>query len=186
MALNLTFVEKMPWAQKLVILIGIIALLGGVWYYFMYLPVVEEMAKVQREKEKESDNLKELKQRKADLQNMKKGIEELEDRFREKREALPIDPEIDQIILKLDNLGKKNGIEFSRITPHNPSAVGNLYRQVPIKLEFTGNFRYVMRFYYEVVNMKRIVEISDISMRPHGKGGARISVNCNATTYISF
>lgn len=188
MALNLTFVEKMPWAQKLVILLGIIALIGGLWYYFMYLPLVEELAKVETQKEKELDKLRELKQRKADLNNMKKRIEELEDQLKEKRKALPKDPEIDQIILKLDNLGKKNGIEFAKITPSNPSPVKNLYRRVPIKLDFSGSFRYVMRFFYEVVNMKRIVKISDINMRPQGRGrgGARIRVDCTATTYISF
>ncbi len=187
MALNMEFVEKMPVSQKLIILVGVILVLGGLWYYMMYEPLQTELTQKEEEFDKENEALKELKRRKEDLNNMKSRIEELEDELKEMRRALPKDAEIGQILLTFDNLGKKNGIEFSRITPKGQSAVGNLYRKVPIDLDFTGNYRWVMRFFYEVVNIRRIVKVTDIKMKGGKRGGgSRINVSCQATTYISY
>ncbi len=187
MALNLDFVEKMPWSQKLIILIGIIGLLVGLYVPFIYIPLQDDLKEAHGKLDEKMEEIRRLDSRKEDLDLIKSRIDALQDEIKEQRKALPDDEEISKIFHKLDSLGKKNGIEFSRITRGNKSSVGNVAQKVPISLDYTGNYKYVMRFFYEIVNIERIIKVSNIKLKGgKGKGGSsRIAVSCEATTFMS-
>jgi type IV pilus assembly protein PilO len=183
MAVNLEMIEKMPLVQKAIILAVTIAVLGVLFWYFIYRGLANDVADMNK---KVQDNNTEIKQL-ADIQQQKEylqaNIDEINKRIKKYREELPTATEMEQLLVQINDLGTKNGVQIKTLTPKNETAKEN-YVEVPIDLSFTGSFRYAMKFFYDVTHLDRIVNFGNVSMGVDKSATtADVTVNCTAYTY---
>lgn len=184
MALNVEFFEKMSLAQKALILGILILAVGAIWYGVFYDPKVQELAAQESKYNDKLRQMDKLRKMREDEKNLLKMIDDKRRTIEKYKEILPTQTEMDQLLLLIDDIGKKNGIYFENFKPSKEVPRGSLYYEVPISLDFKGNYKYIMNFFYEVANLKRIVKFTDVKMTS-GKAetGSQISVKCTAMTY---
>jgi len=182
MALNTDFIIKMPLLQKLLILAGVVTLTVLAYMFLMDSKLTQEYKRKQLELSGLRSELAKLETVEKDKEKLDRQLKEKERRLEKAKEKLPTETEMEQLLLTISELGQKNGITFKKFTPAGErSGEGGLYTEVPISLNFSGSYLYVMNFFYKVTNLSRIVNFAGLGMS--ASKGKTIDVNCTAITY---
>lgn len=183
MALNMETIEKMPILQKALILAGVVLLLVGLFYYFVEMPQGELIHQKDEDLCTKMNGVKQL-----SMQNQKLGVlkNELIPKYNRRKEdyqkQLPNNMEMEQLLQKINDLGLKHGIKATSFQLGKENKVGSLYLEVPIDMKFSGSFPYVMKFFYEVTQLDRIISFRGVAMKS-SKSGGEIEITCTASTY---
>ncbi len=179
-----TLLRQKP-AVKALILVVVLGVFVGLYWQFLYRPVMAEIRAV----EPELNQLKaELAAKKEIVKEKERYIAELE-RTREKLyvalRQLPDKSEIPTLLENVSSLGTAAGLQFKLFKPM-PEVSKNFYAEIPVDIQVEGKFRDVVTFFDNVSKMPRIVNIVNITMEKPRKdpvGGTVVNTSCNAVTY---
>jgi type IV pilus assembly protein PilO len=184
MALNAEFIVKMPIAQKVLVLVGLILLLGLGYWFLIGSGLKKDLATAQTELQTKQTTLTKLRAVEKDKEKLDRELAEKERKLESAKKKLPTETEMERLLLDINDLGQQNGIKFATFKPAPEQRQGNLYIEVPIDLKFTGGYIYVMNFFYKVATLPRIVTFSGVSITGGGRGKtSEVEVTCTASTY---
>ncbi|MBN2706227.1 MAG: type 4a pilus biogenesis protein PilO [Deltaproteobacteria bacterium] len=182
--LNFDFLHSYSNGKKALILGGIIALLGILFVYFLYLPKHNENQKLSRNLKQAQVKLQQTRQIAAQLPELEAEFEKLELAFKKALNKLPDDKEIPALLLKISKLGKDAKLDFNLF---QPLATRNrdFYAEVPIDVEVSGSYHAVGRFFSQICAMPRIVNIRDFSLGDYSSKGEEeiLKTRFQAVTY---
>src|SRR6266851_4020973 len=68
-----------------------------------------------------------------------------------------------EIAQQLNDIGKKSGLEISRVEPGGETNA-TFFAKIPIKMSVSGNFHEIAMFMQEIANMRRIVNVNNIKL----------------------
>lgn len=184
MDLTVESIKKLPTKQKVYLLVGLLALILGLYWYFSYRPKTIEIAELGLRLEKLQAELNESKAIASDLPRFKAEVEKLNDELKKAILELPDKKEIPSLLTNISNRGTESGLEFIRFKPLGEVPTG-FYAKVPVEINVKGTFFEVASFFDKVSKLPRIVNITDVSMGGAKIEGGRIVLNtaCLATTY---
>lgn len=175
--------EKVPLQARAGILAGVVALIGGLFFYFMYLP---EKQQLEREEGRLATVQREYNENKAIADNLatfQEEVDRLNERFEIALRKLPDTTEIDQILIDLPNLAREEELIVRTFRPGSDQPQ-DFYARVPLSLEVSGTYHQVARFFEKVGRLDRIINIGNISLSPtRGSGADVLDVSVNAQTY---
>ena len=97
------------------------------------------------------------------LNQFRREKELLEQQLREALAELPEDKKIDELLQLFQDRAQKAGLEISTIAPEAEKSEG-FYARIPIPMTVTGNFHEIATFFDSLGRLRRIVNVSDISM----------------------
>jgi type IV pilus assembly protein PilO len=184
MAITVESIMKLPPKQKAYILVGVLALIAGLYWYLVYRPKSAELAGLTANLEKLQAELNESKAIAADLPKFKEEVAKLNEQLKKALLELPDKKEIPSLLTNISNLGTEAGLEFLRFKPLNEVPSG-FYAKVPVEINVKGGYHQVAAFFDKVGRLPRIVNISEVNM-----GGAKeeagrlvLTTSCLATTY---
>ena len=107
-------------------------------------------------------------------------MDALEQKFQEALTQLPEKKDIEELLSQLSDVGKKSGLEISKVTPGGEAAEG-FYSRIPISMAVSGNYNEVAMFLQEIANLRRIVNVSDLKLatpdRPRRQGDVELRVH---------
>lgn len=118
------------------------------------------------------------------LDEYKAKVARLTEDLERAKSLLPNDREIDDLLKQVANLGKKVGLEFLLFRPL-PDVQKDFYAEVPVEISVAGDYHTVALFFSKIGQMKRIVNIQNVSMTaPQEKNGKiLLTVNGQAVTF---
>jgi type IV pilus assembly protein PilO len=183
--IDLQQLERIPLKTKAAVLVGVLALIGGLFFYFMYLPQTKVLATQERQL---ANVMREYNENKAiadNLEEFQEEIRRLNQRFEEALERLPSSADIDQLLIDLPNLAKEEDLVVRLFRPGNQQARG-FYAVVPLSLELTGSYNRVAKFIEKVAGLSRIVTVKDVELSPASGADSdsiQLSVRMSAETY---
>jgi type IV pilus assembly protein PilO len=176
-------------ASKLGIVAGVVALLAGGYYFFFYGDMLDEQAQL------EKDGVR-LQKEKADYEKRKREylafLNEKNALLEEQRELLRILPhkedDIEQFIenvqaqIELAGLSKVQSVREAQVPVE-------MYVKIPIRMSLTGTYHQIDHFFKQVGELKRIVNIEDLSLEPVSLAVAfdqanALKANFVATTFM--
>ena len=98
---------------------------------------------------------------------------------------LPEEKNIDELLQLFQDRAQKAGLEISTITPEAEKSEG-FYARIPIPMTVTGNFHEIATFFDSLGRLKRIVNVSDISMSTPREVGGKLVVDAKflVTTFM--
>jgi type IV pilus assembly protein PilO len=190
MALTIDSIKKLPTPKKVLVLILLLGVLAGLYYYLLFAPQQEQLNAL---KGQLSNLMKELNESKAihrDLEKFKAQVAKLQAELMVVRAQLPEEREIPEILKNISALGKENQLEFILFRP-KPEEPQTHYANVPIDLTMIGNYHNIGVFFDKVSKLPRIINVVDFNMgRPQptrGKGEVReegkVRTSCLLNTY---
>lgn len=184
MDINLESIKKLPTKQKAYVLIGMLAVIAGLYWYLVYNPKSTELARLTADFEKLQAELNESRAIAADLPKFKEEVARLNEELKKALLELPDKKEIPSLLTNISNMGTESGLEFMRFKPLNEVPSG-FYAKVPVEINVRGTFFEVANFFDKVGKLPRIVNITDVNMGNAKEEGGRLILmtSCLATTY---
>ena len=184
MELTAESLKKLPLKQKAYILVGVLGLIAGLYWYLLYSPKSAELKELNAKFDKLQIELNESKTIAADLPRFKAEVARLNDELSKALLELPDKKEIPSLLTDISKRGVESGLEFMRFKPLNEVPAG-FYAKVPVEISVKGTYHEVATFFDKVSKLSRIVNITDINMSGAKEEGGRVvlSTSCLATTY---
>ncbi len=185
MALSMESIFKLPTPKKVLILVGILCVIAGLYLYVFFLPWQDSMNAARGELSKLSKELNESRAITRDLQKFKEQVERLNAELKDALTQLPNEKEIPEILKSISSLGKESNLEFTLFRP-KPEVPQQFYAQVPIELTVLGNYHNIGIFFDKVSKIPRIINVVDFNMaRAKEAKGSEVLVrtSCMINTY---
>lgn len=156
-------VNKLPLAAKAGVIIGLLVLItAGTW--FLVIQDTETAIESLRSQQVSLDQTYAEKKEIADnLLERRREMDQLEQRLQDALTELPTEKNIDELLAALNDIGKKAGLEITRVVPGNESSEA-FYAKIPIVMAVKGNFHEIAVFLQEISQMKRIVNVNNLRL----------------------
>lgn len=156
-------VNKLPLAAKAGVIIGLIILItAGTW--FLVIQDTEAAIESLRSQQVSLNQTYAEKKEIADnLIERRREMDQLEQRLQDALTELPTEKNIDELLAALNDIGKKAGLEITRVVP-GTEANEAFYAKIPIVMAVKGNFHEIAVFLQEISQMKRIVNVNNLKL----------------------
>jgi type IV pilus assembly protein PilO len=177
-------IARLPSKYRLAIVIALPLLLMGGYYQLMYTGAAETVKQLEGQQQSKQRKLNEVRSVAANLDQFEEEIDGLQAELTIALRQLPDSKELPGLLTDVTTLGKKSGLEFKAFRPGSEINRG-FYAEVPIEIEFTGNYHEVGMFFDRVSKLDRIVNIGDIRMgvAKEGLNGTILKVRGQALTF---
>lgn len=182
--INWQAIEKYPTRNKVIILLVVCGLLGGLFFYFMYLPKQKELDGLNIELDAAQRTYNEKKAIADNLQTFQEEVRRLNEKLALALTKLPNTSEIDKILIDLPNLAKEEELVVASFKPGAQSAKG-FYAEIPISLSLQGAYNRMAKFFEKIAKLNRIIAVGNVTFtgpRP-GPDGVRLNAEVQAFTY---
>jgi len=154
---------KLPKAARLALVPAIAVLVFGLYGYLFYMPAKTQLATAQENVLQLQRKLSEVRAVASNEQAIKDEIGLLEKKLAVALRQLPDSKELPVLLTDVTSLGKNSGLEFKAFRPGD-EVVKAFYAEVPIDIEFTGQYHDIATFFDEVSRLPRIVNIGELTV----------------------
>lgn len=163
MAITVDSILKLPSSKKILILIGLLAVIAGIYFYLFFIPAQEELKASRTELDKLMKELNEGRMITRDLEKFKAQLEKLNAELNSALTQLPNEKEIPDILKNISRLGKESNLEFILFKPKNEEPQ-QFYAKVPIDLVVLGSYHNIGLFFDKIGKLPRIINVVDFNM----------------------
>jgi type IV pilus assembly protein PilO len=153
-------------------------------YFLLITDIEAKTTGIKSEQEAKDRTLAEKQLIADNLNDKRKEMDALEQKFQEALTQLPLNKDIEELLSQLSDVGKKSGLEISKVTPVNEAAEG-FYSRIPIQMAVSGNYNEIAMFLQEIANLRRIVNVSDLKLGAPTVKGDKVTLTSEfiATTF---
>jgi type IV pilus assembly protein PilO len=182
MTLKVDF-NKMPWYGQLGVFAALgIGLLGAFWQFYAssaQQAIDVQRAELQRVQVEIDKGLATAKR----LPEFRKEIAVLEGQDRRLRAALPEEQDVADLLRRVQGMATQSNLT---IKGFEPQAVGRreIHAEWPIGLKLEGTYHDLGAFLERVSKFPRIINVGEIKITARTGGGATVSAECTATTFV--
>ncbi len=169
--------------QRLLICVVTIAVVGGSYYYFIFLPKNKELKAVRAEHKTQIAKLKSYKIQAKALAEYETKMATRQEEFDIAMKALPEKKEVPSLLRSVSKAGSSAGLVFQLFQPA-PVVNREFYKEIPLSMKVAGDFHQIADFFSQVAGLNRIVNIKNMSMSTNKKNTRQIQMNCSAVTYM--
>ncbi len=184
MAKGQSVLSRLNLAAKIGIGVALVALAAVVYFVVFYGDLATDIKAEQgRERQLQADLATARKAQNA----YQMDLAELADRQQRQRELnkiLPATTEYPAFLSAIQSVANVAGVNLSAWTPQD-EAPDQFYARVPMRLEIEGRFHQIAKFFYNVGQLDRIINIENISLtQPKLQGeDVVLKVECLATAF---
>lgn len=175
-------VEKIKMAHRVMILLGALVLLGGLFVFLFYIPKAGEISRIKAEISGIEQQINQGMIREKNLEKFEAGYAQVNAQFQEILKLLPDKREIPTLLRSITQLGSDSNLEFLLFKPLKERHQ-DFYVEIPVSMELSGSYHNVALFFDRVGRMERIVNIFDVSMKPIKERSTDLITRCDAVTY---
>ncbi|HEX8818342.1 MAG TPA: type 4a pilus biogenesis protein PilO [Archangium sp.] len=183
---HLDKIVKAPPAVKFGGLAAAVVLLTAANFFWVIQPLEEEMEGQRAEQRRLDMDLAEKSEIAQNLNERRREMDVLEQKLAEALTELPENKDVEELLAQLNDIGKKSGLEISRVEP-GPETVGggDFFARIPIRMAVSGNYHEIAMFLQEVANMRRIVNVNNIQLNGAKTKNEKVILNSSfmATTF---
>jgi len=177
-------ISKIPLAQRILIVAGIVVLLLVMNYFFFVSPKQEEIARAERRIQQLDSELVQKQAIARNLPRYRVEVERLKQRLNEALTLLPNEAEIPELLQKIAARVEQSDCAMETFQPE-PEIESGFYARIPVKMTIAGNFHSIMVFFDKISKLSRIVNVSDIELTSPTVENKKVVLEANfvATTF---
>ncbi len=175
-------VEKIKMPVRIAIVAATLVFLAGIFVWFIYLPMSEEIGTMRQEVATLEQKLNQVIIRSRAENKLQAEFAEVNHQFQEALKLLPNTKEIPSLLKGITQLGTDSQLEFRLFSPQKESS-RDFFMEIPVSIEVSGTYHNVAMFFEKVGQMERIVNILNVSMTPLRDRSTTLNTRCDAVTY---
>jgi type IV pilus assembly protein PilO len=132
-------------------------------FFLLIQPLDDQITNLEHTQVQLDAQLNEKRAIAQNLTEMRRKMDDLEQQLSLALTELPEKKDIDELLAQLNDVGRKSGLEISRIEP-GAEAPATFYSRIPIKMQVSGNYHEIAMFLQEIANMRRIVNVNNLRL----------------------
>lgn len=170
MARGESALSRLSMAAKIIIVSVVMVAVAAVYFALFH---TEVNSRIQAAGNRETKLLDELKTARKNEFAYQKDLQELTERQQRQRElnkVLPQTTEYPSFLSALQSVANVSGISLTAWSPE-PEVPEQFYARVPMKIEISGRYHQLAKFFYQVGQLDRIINIENISVTDPKKDG---------------
>lgn len=170
--------------QKGAIVTAAVILPLVLFYFFLYSPKQEEIARLQAEKAGLEQEIARLAATARKIDEHRAAMAETERKFTLASIIIPDQKEIPSLLTSISNLATNSGLEVLSFRPR-PEAALEFYAEIPVDIQVKGSYHNFGYFLYQVSKLPRIVSVFNVRMGSPTRmdGQMQLSTDFNLITY---
>lgn len=168
--------------QRLLICFLTFALIGGTYYYFIFMPKHEELKKINNQYQRQMKTLATYKKRASEIIKYEKLMVLTQEEFNVARKALPEKRELPSLLTGISNAGSNAGLAFHLFKP-DKEVNRDFYKEFSISIKVVGGYHQITDFFYQITRLNRIVNINNVHVKS-AKSSKKLEMSCKAVTYM--
>ena len=162
--LNLRNVGNWPVLPKVLMLLGIVAVIVALGYFFDWKDQWETLEVAQAEEGKLKTQYAEKKAKAINFELYVQQLNEVEQSFGALVKQLPNRSEIDALLTDINQAGLGRGLQFELFRPAAQEKMAEFYAELPIRLRITGTYHDMGAFASDIAQLPRIVTLNDLNI----------------------
>ncbi|HTM57482.1 MAG TPA: type 4a pilus biogenesis protein PilO [Candidatus Udaeobacter sp.] len=164
---------KNPSVQKLALSILLSGGLLAVFFFTHFVPFAfpnqsEKISGLKSQYEQKSTELARARATVADLPRFEAEYEQLHQQWSAAAELLPMDKELPTLLRRVTLAAEETGCQFVSFRP-TTTRPQQYYTEMPMQIQVTGGYHQVGSFMAELANMRRIITVSGVHLKPNTK-----------------
>jgi len=178
--------NRTPPAKKIALLVLIVLVFGGGFWFIYYQPVLDELDTLQKTEAKLGKKLKDAERRKKTYDDDLARRDELKKASGLQLQVLPPDTEIASFLNNLNTQADLVGLEILSVKPLEEEPA-QYYARIPVRLRLRGSFHQLAKFFFLVGSVDRIINIENIQFKNSvvDESGVVMVAEVLATTFRS-
>ena len=172
---------EFPAKYKYLILLGIVAISVGAFYYFSVAPNLEEIKSLEEELEELQVELQKAEAFAARYDEFKEELRQVDLKLKDALKKLPERKEIPNLLDQINESVLDAGLQISLFRPSGQEQK-EFYSEVPVQLSVSGGYHNFATFADVISKMERIVTLRNISLSPNDVSG-ELNIACQAVTF---
>ena len=157
---------KMP--LKVAVTAGILAAIFGVYYFLFYGDLAQDIASAKQGQAQLKQEKESYEKRKKEYVAYREELKKLQEEQRELLKALPKKAEIPTFISNIQEQAELSGLEVLNLKIEN-EVPEELYIKIPVAMEVRGAYHSMTKFFKNVSDLRRIVNIENLSISVENK-----------------
>jgi type IV pilus assembly protein PilO len=167
---------KLPLVAKIGIGTGLLVLVAVAYFVVFYGDLASSIKAAQGRERQLREELAEARKAEFAYQKDLAELTERQQRARELEKILPKSTEYPSFLSSLQAVANVSGVALTAWTPTEESP-DKFYARVPMKLDLSGKYHQVAKFFYGVGQLDRIINMENISAtEPATKDGSDVVV----------
>lgn len=179
MAAGGSVLSKLPPLAKVGVGALFVVLIGAAYFVVFYGDLASSIT---AEKSREGRLRSELSEAMQNEFSYQKDLAELSERQQRQRELvkiLPTETEYPAFLSSVQNVANVAGIALTAWSPM-PEEAAEFYSRVPMKLQLTGRYHQIAKFFHGVSQLDRVINMENISLTEPKPDGEDIVVKVDA------
>ncbi len=141
----------------------IVVVVSVVFGYCIVSNVSKQKRRILQEKDLISEKLKKLNLAEANLENLKKFLDDTKKELKVINDQIPKTAKIGMLLRDVDSLMKEREELLINIEPL-PPIMESHYKRIPIRMEFKGSFENTYKILYDLETMNRLLVMEKIKI----------------------
>ena len=164
---------------------GVAALIGGLFYWQIWSPMVEEHTTKSASLNKLQDEIRKLEITANKLPEFQREVVLLEAKLETLKRILPPAKETPDLMKKVQYLAAQSNLNIKKFNP-GATATKEFYQEYPITVEVEGTYHNLAMFFDRIRRLSRLVNVGNLKIKAQAKPTASktISAACVATTFV--
>jgi len=179
MAKGDSVLSKLPPLAKVGIGALFVVLIGVAYFVVFYGDLASSITAEKSKEEKLRGELSTARQNEFSYQKDLAELSERQQRQRELVKILPTDTEYPAFLSAVQNVANVAGIALTAWSPL-PEEPDQFYQRVPMKLQLTGRYHQIAKFFHGVGQLDRVINMENISLTDPKPDGEDIIVKVDA------
>jgi type IV pilus assembly protein PilO len=156
---------KLSPPKKVGVTLGAIVLLGLLDYQFFYGDTATRITSAHAHQSELTDELASYQKRRGEYLGYRTELKQLQDEQRDLLRALPKKAEIPTFLANVQEQAELASLEVLSVDIGQEAPL-DLYIKIPVKMEVRGTYHQITRFFRNVAEMSRIVNVENVSLGP--------------------
>lgn len=183
---------------RIMVTLGAVFLILGVWYFGWWSPEGHKLASVQQQQLTAQQKVDSLQSTLAVIEHEQAIVRKYRSFLTFFGSQVPVQPEQGQLVYMLGKLESSDGVQVSSldVSTTTPPPTGSTLSTVPITMSVTGPHSNVMKFLSDLYQLPRLVTIQSVQPAPTdapatgaynvlGHDSVPFSLSISATAYFS-
>ncbi len=173
-----------PLPMRILVLVGIYAMVLVAGYYFLIAQQVDDRSKLADQETKLKAEFESKALQAANLDTYKQQLDDMQKSFGTMLRQLPGKTELPSILQDISQAAQVDGLKQDLFRP-GTEATKDFYAEKPIELQLDGGYHDFGKFVSDVAALPRIVTLHNIVIKPAGGGSGsdNLTMTLTAKTY---
>jgi len=175
-------IEGIKRLHRVLIFVGAVTLISGLFLYFIYFPKTEKAQMLRKSISQLDIKLNDARTKAKNLPKFEAEAASVEKEFKAASKLLPDKKEIPSLLKHVNHLGKESDLKFLLFKPKKERSCG-FYFEIPISIKVAGRYYNVLTFFDKISKISRIVNVFDVKMKPKKAMSTDLNATFTAVTY---